>query len=394
MPSAHADAFSLDSDVTYLNHGSFGACPKVVRAAQLAIMDEMERQPVRFFMRRLPELLERARTCVAELVGADALDIAFVRNATEGVNAVASSLRLAPGDEVLTTNHGYPACKNALRHHAERAGAKLVVATLPFPVADEAEVESAVLSCLSERTRLLMIDHVTSPTALVLPVERIVSAAEARGIPTLVDGAHAPGMLPLNLRALGASYYTGNFHKWLCAPKAAGFLFVRRDRQEGLHPAVISHGYSSTRPRSKLWEEFDWCGTGDFSATLCVPEALEFLRAQLGSVEALMERNHALAVEGRKLLLHTLSLEPPAPEHMLGSMATVSLPWPAPPPGSVFELDPLQTELLERFSIEVPIFAFPAPGQRCLRVSAQLYNDAQDYERLAGALRQLGTVRH
>jgi isopenicillin-N epimerase len=389
MSSAESDAFLLDPDVVFLNHGSFGACPKLVLQRQHELRAQMEREPVHFFMRLLPDLLDAARARLAELVQAEPADLVFVRNATSAVNAVLGSLPLCPGDEVVTTNHVYRACHNALSHHAERHGARVVVATVPFPLRSAQEVIDSVESVLTDRSRVLLLDHVTSPSALIFPIQEIVALAEARGVVTLMDGAHAPGMVPLDLASLGASYYTGNLHKWVCAPKGAAFLFARRDRQAGLHPAVISHGRSSLRSRSRYWEEFDWCGTDDFTPALCVPRALDFLEARAGGLAQLMRDNHQLALTGRDILLRALAQEPAAPDDMLGSMATLPLPMRGPVLGSAFDVDPLQTRLFEDHHVEVPIFSFPQPGARCLRISAQMYNRQADYHALAQALSQL-----
>ncbi len=391
MPSPLIEHFALDPSVVYLNHGSFGACPRRVLERQTELRERLERGPVRFFMRDLPELLEGARAALAEFVGAAAEDVAFLRNATSGVGAVLSSLRFEPGDELLTTNHAYRACHNALAHAAERSGATLVVAKVPFPIASSAAAAEAILSRVSARTKLVMLDHVTSATGLVLPVEALVHELESRGVAVLVDGAHAPGMLTLNLTRLGASYYTGNLHKWVCAPKGAALLHVRRDRQAGLHPSVVSHGFSSRRPRSRFLEEFDWCGTDDPTSWLCVPEALRAVAGLVpGGWPEVMRRNHALALAARARLCGELAIEAPAPESMIGTLVTLPISTAGPEALSAFDIDPLQTALFEQHHIEVPVFSWPAPPARWFRISAQLYNAEQDYDALSRALSELG----
>jgi isopenicillin-N epimerase len=382
--------WGLDPAIAFLNHGSFGACPRPVLAHQDRLRDQMEREPVRFFVHELEPMLADARAEVAAFVGADPGEFAFVRNATVGVNSVLRSLELTAGDELLTTNHGYNACRNVLDHVAARAGARVVTATLPFPVSGPDEVVDAVMAAVTPRTRLALLDHVTSPTALILPIARLVEQLAGRGVDTLVDGAHGPGMLPLDVRAIGAAYYTGNFHKWVCAPKGAGMLVVRRDRQAGLHPAVISHGYNSRRPRPPFHEEFDWVGTDDPTPWLCVPEALRFMASLLpGGWPEVRERNHALVMAGRAILCEALAVEPPAPEAMIGSFAAVRLPdGDATPPSSALYADPLQLDLLERHGIEVPIPPWPGPPRRLVRISAQLYNEIGQYAALADALRE------
>ena len=393
VPGARG-AFTLDPSVVFLNHGSFGACPVAVQAAQAEVRQRIERQPVRFFMRELEPLLDSARAQLAAFVGADAEGLAFVPNATTGVNTVLRSLDLRPGDELLTTNHEYNACKNALEYVADRAGAKVVVAHVPFPIDGDDAIVRAVLSQVTARTRLALLDHVTSPTALVFPLQRLVQGLRERGVETMVDAAHAVGMVPLDLAALGAGYFTSNCHKWLFAPKGCAFLHVREDLRDGVVPLAISHGRNAERPaRSRFRLLFDWTGTTDPSPYLAVPAALEFVASLLpGGAAALTQRNHALALWGRDRVCEALGVEPPAPDSMLGAMASVPLSGAPLGSTSPFELDPLQATLMERFHIEVPVCTWLDGAQgrrRALRVSAQAYNCAADYETLAASLRDI-----
>ena len=383
-----ASHWALDPAVVFLNHGSFGATPRVVLEAQSQLRARMEAEPMRFFIRELEGLLDRVRDAIGPLVGAPAKDLVFVPNATTGVNSVLRSLSFEAGDELVTTDHEYNACKNALDFVAARAGARVVVAHVPFPSAGEDEVVAAITSKVTERTRLLLIDHVTSPTGMVLPVERIVRELARRGVDTLVDGAHAPGMVPLDLAALGAAYYTANCHKWLCTPKGAAILYVRPDRQRDVRPTVISHGANSPRTdRSRFQIEFDWAGTIDPTAILCIPASIDALSALLpGGLPEVMRRNRALALEARRILCDALKVPAPCPESMIGSLAAVPLPDGKPAPPSPLYGDPLQDVLLERHAIEVPVVPWPAPPKRLIRISAQLYNTREQYEYLAGAL--------
>jgi len=390
-PSPLAAHWTLDPQITFLNHGAFGACPREVLAAQAEIRARMERDPIDFLVRALEPLLDEARGHLAAFLHADPEDLAFVDNATAGANTVLRSLELHPGDELLTTDHGYNACINALDAVASRSGARMVIARIPFPLRGPEDVSAAVLSAVTARTRLVLLDHVTSATGVVFPVEALVPAIQSRGIDVLVDGAHAPGMVPVDVEALGAAYYTGNCHKWLCAPKGAAFLHVRRDRQAGVRPLVVSHGANSPRTdRSRFRLEFDWTGTRDPSGLLCIGESLELVGGLLaGGWDEIRRRNHALACRARALLTGALGVDPPCPESMLGSLAAVPLPahprWPLPGPGA---LDPLQDWLFAQHRIEVPIYGWPVPERRWIRVSPHLHNSEAQYLFLAEALRE------
>lgn len=391
QPAADPALWPLDPAITFLNHGSFGSCPRAVLDYQQGIRERLERQPVQFLVRELEPLWDSARHELAQFTGADADDLVFVTNATTGVNTILRSLRFSPGDELLVTNHEYNACRNALNDVAERTGARVIVADLPFPFQHEDQLVEPVLEKTSPRTRLALLDHVTSQTGLVLPIERLVRELNARDIDTLVDGSHAPGMVPLNLNRIGAAYYTGNCHKWICAPKGAALLHVRKDRQALIRPLAISHGANSPRTdRSRFLIEFGWTGTSDPSAMLSVPEALRFMAKRLpGGWPETMRRNHALAVAARELLRESLSIPAPCPAAFLGSLASLPIPDAAAPAKSPLYLDPRQDELLERHRIETPIIPWPGGSQRLLRVSAQLYNSLPQYGKLATALRSL-----
>jgi len=387
-PADLAALWPLDPAVTFLNHGSYGACPKAVLEHQAALRAELEAEPVLFLGRNLEARLDAARARLAAFLGADPDDLAFVTNATGGVNAVLRSLSFAAGDEVLTTDHAYAACKNTLDYVAGRSGVKVNVAVVPFPLASPDEVVAAVLAKVTPKTRLALLDHITSPTALVLPIAKLVRELAARGIDALVDGAHGPGMVPLDLNALGAAYYTGNCHKWLCTPKGSAFLWVRRDRQAAVHPLTISHGHTGEREgRTRFRLEFDWMGTSDPTAWLTVPMAIDYLGALLpGGWPALMARNRALALEGRALLCAAAGSPPVCPEEMVGSIASVRLPDSPLKKPAWRQPDPLQPRLFGEWGIEVPIMRWPAAPKRLIRISAQLYNRREQYVRLAGGL--------
>jgi len=379
----------LDPTIAFLNHGSFGATPKLVLAKQSEWRERMEREPVLFLARQIDELLEGVRQELAVFLNADPAGIALVNNATSGINAVLRSLDLDQHDELLVTNHEYNASRNTLDFAAGLAGAKVVVVEIPFPITSPDVVVERVLEKITNRTRLLLIDHVTSQTGLVFPVERIVAELNARGIDTLIDGAHAPGMLDLDLRAVGAAYYTGNLHKWVCAPKGAAFLYVRENRRASVRPTSISHGASSDRrDRSRYLIEFDWTGTDDPTAILSAPESLRVMASLVdGGWPEIRSRNRALALRARDILVDALQIEKPAPDEMIGSLAAVPIPDSPYATHSLFGNDPIQDVLFEKYRIEVPVMLWPQPPKRVLRISAQLYNEPAEYERLADALR-------
>ncbi|HET7710608.1 MAG TPA: aminotransferase class V-fold PLP-dependent enzyme [Thermoanaerobaculia bacterium] len=381
----------LDPEVVFLNHGSFGATPRRVLEIQSGYREAMEREPVKFLARELEGRLDGARAALAAFLGADPEGLAFVSNATTAVNAVLRSLDFDAHDQLLVTTHEYNACRNALDYVATVHGARVEVVEIPFPIASPQEVVDRILAHVTDRTRLLLIDHVTSQTALVMPIARIVEEMNARRIDTLIDGAHAPGMLPLHLDALGASYYAGNLHKWVCAPKGAAFLYTRPNRRRSVRPVNISHGANSTRTdRSRYLLEFDWTGTFDPTAWLSVPAALEFVGSLTdGGWPEVMDRNRSLALRARDLLCDALGIEPPAPDEMLGSMAAVQLPDGTAATAPSLYGDPLQDQLFNLYRIEVPVVPWPQPPKRVLRVSAQLYNEEHDYQLLGEALRTL-----
>jgi isopenicillin-N epimerase len=377
---------ALDPSIVHLNHGSFGAVPTRVLEVQSALRARMEKNAMQFFVRDLEDLLDEARTALGKFVRAAPHDLVFVPNATTGVNAVLRSLEFRAGDELLTTDHEYNACKNVLEYAAERAGARVVVAKVPFPLASEDEVVSAIASAVTPRTRILLVDHVTSPTGLVFPIARIAAEMASRNVEVLVDGAHAPGMIDLSLEALSphVAFYTANCHKWLCAPKGAAFLWVRRDRQAAIRPHVISHGANVPRTdRSRFVLEFDWPGTGDFTPALSIPASIDFLTEICPTWR---EKNRALVLEARKILCDALGVPPPAPESMIGSLAALPLPDGEIRPFSPRYGDILQDQIFREHAIEVPVFPWPAPPKRLIRVSAQLYNTREQYELLARVL--------
>jgi isopenicillin-N epimerase len=345
----------------------------------------MEREPFRFLAYEREPLLENARDVLASFLGADREGLVFVNNATTGVNTVLRSLDLSSSDEILLTDHTYSACLNAAKHIASRTGAKIVTAHVPFPLESPEIVYQAVVQAVTPRTRLALIDHVTSPTGLVFPIDRIARALEERGVSVLVDGAHGPGMVDVDIESIGASWYAGNCHKWLCAPKGAAFLWVREDKRAATRPLVISLG--RTPGKSVLHAEFDWVGTQDPTAVLCIPKAIEWLGAQVeGGWPALRNRNRELLIRARRLLLERWSIAPPCPESMLGMLASIRLSDTKDERPGLHGFDSLHSILVEKHRIQVPVTCWPAHPKRLIRISAHLYNHIAEYEALAAAV--------
>lgn len=386
---AGVEGWALESGRRHLNHGSFGAVLEEVLRAQDVWRHRFEADPTRFVFEDLQPAVDAARQVLGEFVGADPSGLAPVRNATTGIASVLRSLEpaLEPGDQILTTAHDYNAVRQILRFTAERTGAEVAVARVPFPIGDTAEVTGAITAAVTERTRLAVIDHVTSPTALVFPIEAVASSLEP-DIPVLVDGAHGPGQVPLSLDELGASWYTGNLHKWVCAPKGAAFLHTRSDRIEMTMPAIISHGLNADVEGAveRYHALFDWLGTDDFSSWAVLPDVLRVVGGlQPGGWEGLMKRNHDLILDGRRIVSEAVGTELPAPDHMIGSMASIVLPEARGVPAKG-DLSPLMGELSEEgFSVIVQLW--PGWPHQLIRISAHLYNSADDYLALADRLR-------
>jgi isopenicillin-N epimerase len=368
----HRSEWLLDPDVTFLNHGSFGATPCAVLAEQDRWRARMERHPTGFMTYDLPEALRAAATRLAGFVGAADRDLVFVENATVGCNVVLNAFPLKTADEILVTNHCYAAIRKAAEHVASRAGARVVEATIPLPLADSGTIVAAVASRCGPRTRLAILDHVTSPTAVVCPIHELTSLCRSSGAAVLVDGAHTPGMLPLDIPLIGADWYVGNCHKWLMAPKGSGFLWTSPARQADTHPLVISHGYGQG-----FTAEFDWTGTRDPSAWLAIPAAIDF-HERLGG-PSLRAHNTALARDAATLIAQRWRSERATPDPLTGSMAAVRLP----PSGAatLHRALELRRLLFDRHRIEVAINPFG--GALWVRISAQAYNELRDYERLA-----------
>jgi isopenicillin-N epimerase len=371
----------VDEKVAFLNHGSFGALPQCVFDQQTEWRRRIEAEPVELISRQRLNRLAEAKAPIASWLKMRVEDFGFVTNATEGINCVLRSLTYRSGDELLTTTHVYGAVRKAMQFVSDQTGARYREIDLQLPIASPEQVVDRVIASLSDRTRLLVIDHVTSSTALIFPLVPIIAECTRRGIEVLVDGAHAPGMIPLDVPAIGAKYYAGNLHKWAAAPKGTGFIWVHPDRQADIHPLVVSHHY-----REGFVLEFGWQGTRDLAAWLSAPCGFEFM-TNLGW-EKVMRHNHQMAVWAQAMLCKRWGVEPISPidGSMLGSMATVRLPGRL---AGLSEPDAmaLQQRFYTEFKVEVPIMQW---GGKCfVRPCCQVYNEPHDYERLADMVLKL-----
>jgi isopenicillin-N epimerase len=392
-------AWSIRGDTIYLNHGSFGPPPNVVRAARRSWIDRLEAQPMDVFVRTLEPALFEAREKLARFVDTAAENLVFAENATSAMNAVAWNVELARGDEVLLTSHEYGAVRRIWERACTQTGAEIKIIELPLPLESKESIVEAVFARASERTRLIVVSHVTSATATIFPVAEICRAARAREIAVCIDGPHAIAQIPLSIDALDCDYYTASCHKWLCAPFGSGFLYVHPRRQEGFQPPQLSWGRIRPEDVRRWDDEFLWSGTRDPSAYLSVPAAIEFMES--AGLEAFRRQTHALAQDARQRIEALTGQAAPVPdsdapdseapdseapdseapdsEAWYGSMSLSALP-----AGDRAEL---QDALWNRFGIEVPIIDFQ--GGRYIRVSCHLYNDRSDIDRLLTALGEL-----
>jgi len=372
----------LDEDVAFMNHGSFGACPRDVLTAQSEWRIKMERQLVKFLTVEATAELKKSIEKLAVFVRAKESDIVFVENATTGVNAVVRSLmpKFKPGDELFTTTHVYGAMRKTLHYAADVSGAKVVEAVVPFPIQSVDQVVEIVKNGITDKTKFAIIDHITSPTALVYPIERIIPLFKERGIPVMIDGAHALGQLDINMDKYGADFYTGNCHKWLYAPKGSAFLYVDPKWQKEIHPTNISHNYlTGFKP------EFEWIGTRDPTAWLSVSAALGFVN-EIGA-DKMRRYGHNLAIDARKMLSDSWGSNICAPEGMIGMLATIELPGNPKDDDKHLVNNNLHDRLRDEFHIEIPVIGMN--GHVYVRISCQVYNSMDEYEQLDRAIKKI-----
>jgi len=380
----------LDSNITFLNHGSFGACPKLILKEQINLRTELELDPVTFMEVTARELWAESLESLSKFVNADSRGMTFVTNATSGVNTVLKSLDLSSNDEIIILDHSYQACRNAVDFITKKAGARTVVVPLPFPIESNEQIIEEILQRVTRKTRIALIDTVTSPTGLRLPFEELVNELQSRDVDVLLDAAHGPGIVPLDFKKLNPAYATGNAHKWLCTPKGSAFLYIREDRRNRIRPLSVSHGASVPGTDQERFRfEFDWTGTQDPTAWLCIPLAIKHIGDMVeGGWPAIMAHNTKLSLQGRDLLLEALETPKPSPDSMVVGLAAVSLPGSGVLTTSALEPDPLHTLLFEKYRIQVPVFGWPHHDRRYLRITSYLYNSIEEYEYLAEVLKK------
>ncbi len=394
--SKHLVHWDLDTSMTLLNHGAFGSTPRVVLEQQVRYRAQMEAHTLRYFMREHEGLVLESKQKVGDFLGINPHNFVFVQNATQGVNTILHSLKPEKDDEWLITSLNYGACVQTFKWYADKYGVKLNTAQITFPLSHEDEVVESILAALTSNTRLVLLDHITSATGIILPIEKLIAALRERGIDTLIDGAHAPGMLPLNIENLGATYYVGNCHKWICSPKGSAIMYVCPDKQNEISPLQISHFHDLAIDSPEHWSnQFVMTGTMDYSPYFCVSTAIDFFEKTVeNGWDGVRAYNNNLALTARKLLADVLGTPLPAPENMIGNLANILInPAIAQPSYGYNYSEGLQDCLFHEYGIEVPIFyiknAETGKIAQYVRITCQLYNALPQYEYLADALKRI-----
>jgi isopenicillin-N epimerase len=386
--SNYAKHWSLDPNIVFLNHGSFGATPVEVLEKQSEYRKLMEHEPVYYFMELMPELYDKSKRSLSKFLGANQDDLVFVQNTTTGVNQVLNSFPAMPGDEWLVSSHAYGACRNAMEHYATKNNIRLQVAEIPFPFENDEDILRAIEEKINKNTRLALIDHISSATGFIFPVKKIIELLHSKGVKVLLDGAHAPGMIDVNIPETGADFYIGNCHKWLCAPKGSAFMYVKEEYRDMIKPLVISHFNDTDLHGKSHWSnQFMWDGTHDFSQYFCVMEAIEFMNSiHPEGWKGIMKHNHRLAWKAACMISEKTGFDLPVSEKYIGSMVTIPVPDGEEGFPKFNENPPLKRKLLEKYLIQIPVFTFPDAPQQWIRISTQLYNSFEQYEYLGECL--------
>lgn len=390
--SAHEIHWNHDKNTVFLNHGSFGSCPTRILDKQNQIKTQTESDPVKALTEDFESVYNENKEALARFTGCNANDLVFIKNTTMGVNTLLHSLSFNEGDEILTHSHAYGACLNVLKYYAERSRCKLIIADIPFPITHEDEITTPLLNAVTTKTKLVLLDHITSATGIIFPVEKLTQQLESRGIEVLIDGAHAPGMLDLNISSIAASYYTGNCHKWICSPRGSALLHVRKDKQHKIRPLQISHYHDLYEGTDRHWSaQFMWPGTDDYSSYFMVKDSIDYMQTLLGSWDLLRAHNRKMCLEARKMIADRIGVELPAPDTMIGHLATLLAENKPDLPKTLFNMNaPLKKKLFEEYRIQIPVFLFNANQPRMwIRISVQAYNSMEQFNYLADCLEDI-----
>lgn len=382
--------WGLDKNIIFLNHGSFGSCPIPVLNKQNEFRKKLESEPVRFFTREYEKLYYNSKKALADFVNCDYEDIVFVNNATTGVNTILKSYDFNAGDEILITNQIYPACKNAVNFVAKKYSLNVNEVKISLPVKDNSQIISLITNSITPKTRLALIDHITSIPGIIFPVKELTEILHSKNIDVLIDGAHAPGMVDLNIKDINPEFYTGNCHKWLCTPKGSAFLYVKKEKQDMIHPLVTSRSTNNDSV-NKFQLEFSWQGTDDVTPFLCIPTAIKFLDSlHKDGIKGLIKRNHNLAFEAGKMICNEFDLELPYPENMTGTL--YGIPFFKDKQVNYFitnNRSKLQDILYYEYNIEVIVTYWDKPPDRILRIAAQAYNSIEQYKYLIKSIKKI-----
>ncbi len=383
--------WNLDTNIVYLNHGSFGATPKKVLQAQQAIQAEMEAEAIDFFVDKLPTYIDESKTALAAFVGTSSNNIVFTPNTTTGVNTIFNSIACKPGDEWLVTNHTYGACVHAAKHYTHRNGATITTAQIPFPLQTDDEILDAIAAAITSKTTLALIDYITSATATIFPVKKIIELLHSKNIEVLIDAAHAPGMVDLNIDELKADYFVANCHKWICSPKGSAFIYVAPQYQSKIHPLIISHYNDTAEGTAAHWSnQFMFDGTHDYSAYITVKDAiLEMQNIAKLDWAGIRNANHELVWTGANKIADAFDVKLPTPKHMVGTICNIPVLNGQLLQHKYMGKTELKQKLFDEFSIEVPLIIFPSAPTQWIRISAQLYNNMDQYDYLTDCLKKL-----
>ncbi len=388
--SKYIKYWGLDKDIVFLNHGSFGACPKPVLKKQFSLRRKLESEPVRFFLREYEELYYQSKKALADLINCDYDDLVFVNNATTGVNTILKSYNFKEGDEILITNQIYPSCRNAVNFVAKKNSLFVNEVKINLPINDKSQVISLISSAITPRTKLALIDHISSIPGIVFPVKEITDILHSYNIDVLIDGAHTVGMVDLDIKSINPEFYTGNCHKWLCTPKGSAFLYVKKEYQDSIHPLVTSR-YTNNDTVNKFQLEFSWQGTLDITSFLCIPKAIKFLSSlHKDGLKGLLGRNHKLAYTAGKMICDEFNIELPYPEDMTGTM--YGIPFFEDKQINYYitnNRSKLQDILYYDFNIEVIVTYWEKPPNRILRIASQAYNTIEQYKYLINSLKKI-----